>query len=443
MNQIETNNGARKRRVPVWAKALIGLGILGAAFFALYPHLKSMMPDTLSVEHMVRDMATDYVLALKNWKPHYPGLLVLMPFLIWAALQWGKRQFTIRHSSLAPHKKSLGLFGRRSRLTVLTIIGYTALILCVVHIDIAMTVPTVPQSVISHIVKVLRACIQGDKSGSMDTTLLNGIKDKADGEVKEEKDGSKVKVDNGGPDKFMVHDQPADKKSGTSRAYWMKVATSFFVHNLMNLDPYNTDHVCLQRFDMSVYMVWPLSNDRYAVEIQAEHMDDDVGSGTNFAGPTAFVPDVGPLQFIYDYYSKDDESPPDSTNVDVLITDGYDAVDAERRAELVKLFLKAKIKLYVIGLGDGWNDPKNPMDMDKFVTELNLADPDHNSGQVFRAQEPGQMKAAMEQIKQVQKHLEVVQEKQTYRDVDYVFIIVAAGFFGIFIVAASAAGRNL
>jgi hypothetical protein len=53
------------------------------------------------------------------------------------------------------------------------------------------------------------------------------------------------------------------------------------------------------------------------------------------------------------------------------------------------------------------------------------------------------MQAAMETIKQLQKHLEVVKEEQTYRDVDYVFIILAAGFFGIFIVSASAAGRNL
>jgi hypothetical protein len=443
VNQINANNGARKRRVPAWLKVIMALGILATASFAFYPHLRSMLPETLAVQQMLQDMATDYVEALRHWRPHYPELLVLMPFLVWAALQWGKRQFTIRHSSLAPHRKSLGLFGRRSKLTALTIIGYSALILSCLHLDIAMTVPTVPQAVISHIVKVLRACIQGDKSGSMDTELNKGIPEKADSAVKEEEDGAKVKVDNGGPDKFIVHEKPAEKKSKTSRAYWMKVATDFFVHNLMTLDPYNTDHVCLQRFDMDVYMVWPLSNDRYAVEIQAQHMDDDVGSGTNFAGPTAFVPEVGPLQFIYDYYDKDEESPPDSTNVDVLITDGYDALDAERRAELVKLFLKRKIKLYVIGLGDGWNDPDKPMDLDKFVTELNAADPDHNSGQVFRAQEPGQMQAAMETIKQLQKHLEVVKEEQTYRDVDYVFIILAAGFFGIFIVSASAAGRNL
>ena len=131
---------------------------------------------------------------------------------------------------------------------------------------------------------------------------------------------------------------------------------------------------------------------------------------------------------------------PDATFVDIIVTDGYDAIDPERRKELEDLYISFGIKLYVIGLGDGWSDATKPLDLEKFANELHKADP--KNGFVFRAAEPGEMTRAMQAIDENERHEEMVKSVQTHREVDEAFIAAAIAFYLLYLALASQAGRN-
>ncbi len=165
--------------------------------------------------------------------------------------------------------------------------------------------------------------------------------------------------------------------------------------------------------------------------LRTTHITENVGGGTNF---------VVALKKAYDYLLAN--TGPASTRVLVMNTDGYDSIDPEKRKELIKLYIDAKIKFYVIGLGEGWKEQADgtKMDLQKFAEELNQADP--TSGFVYRASNPGQMQKAMEAIDAQERSQEVWETLDTSRDVAYVFIIGAIACGIIFLGLASLAGRN-
>lgn len=383
----------------------------------------------------------DYINGLRDWHLMYPGFLWLMPIGIWAALFWGKRQISVKHSTLDPHQNLMGWRGLMGRLSVLIILAYASLIGFAVNLDLAMTVPTVPEASQVKLARTRFICIQKDSSGSMTTKLLKGMAETADGDAKANNDPSAVKVDNGGSEKFVIQDQVKEQPPVLeTRSDWATEVANYFIKRRMSMDILDTDRVCLQRFDMDTYMVAPLSADKIALELRTKHLNENVGGGTNFAGPTGFVTDVGPLQFVYDYFVHERKLHPDAVFVDIMVTDGYDAIDPERRKELEDLFLQFNIKFYVIGLGDGWSDPTKPLDLEKFATELHKSDP--KSGFVFRASEPGEMTKAMQKIDENEQHEEIVKTVQTHREVDDAFIAAALAFYLLYLGLACIAGRN-
>ncbi|MDR3613187.1 MAG: hypothetical protein P4L53_06455 [Candidatus Obscuribacterales bacterium] len=390
---------------------------------------------------LIVNMWHDYIHALNDWHLLHPLALWLMPVGIWAALFWGKRQISIKHSTLDPHQNLMGWRGLTGRWSALLAVSYVCLLGFAVNLDLAMTVPTVPEASQIRLAKTRFVCIQKDSSGSMLTELLKGMAEKADQDAAATNDPSAVKVDNGGAEKFVVQDQVKEQpKELKTRSDWATEVALYFIKRRMTMDLLNTDQVCLQRFDMDTYMVAPFSADKIALEMRVNHLNENVGGGTNFGGPTGFVTDVGPLQFAYDYFVHERKLHPDATFVDIMVTDGYDAIDPERRKELEDLFVAFGIKFYVIGLGDGWSDPTKPLDLEKFAKELNKADP--KSGFVFRASEPGEMKRAMQKIDENEQHEEMVKTVQTHREVDDAFIAAALAFYLLYLVFASLAGRN-
>jgi hypothetical protein len=202
------------------------------------------------------------------------------------------------------------------------------------------------------------------------------------------------------------------------------------IRHRMTGDLYNTDRFCLLRFDDDLYEMAPLTSDKTAVYLRTAHITENVGGGTNF---------VVALQKAYDYFVFN--SAASATRVLVINTDGYDSIDPEKRKELIAKYIEAHIKLYVIGLGEGWKAQKDGtvLDLQKFADELHLADA--TSGYVYIASNPGQMQIAMEAIDAQEKSQEIVEAVPTSREVDYVFIFgaIACGlaFFGL----ATAAGR--
>jgi hypothetical protein len=281
-------------------------------------------------------------------------------------------------------------------------------------------------------------CGAFDSSGSMETTLAKGITELGDANPFTTMDPSALKVDNGGSDKIKVPSgteaAPA-KDVPMTRVLGAQLAARYLVRQLMTPDALNTNRFCMFRFDTDSYILSPLTTDQIVAGLRTAHIPENVGGGTNFAG----VSDngIGILQKLYDYFVNN--TPDDSVRVAFLITDGYDSVDPQRRKDLIQLYKDAHIHFYVIGLGDGWQKGATKLDLELFADELHAAD--SHSGFVFRADEPGAMKEAMASVARLEKSQMIVETVETYRDVDYAFIVVAGVFIFMFFGLATLAGR--
>jgi hypothetical protein len=370
--------------------------------------------------------------------PHYSHfyMIGLLPLLLLGAAVWGKRQMTIRHSTLVPHKNMLGVAGIKTRWSLLIAIGYLCLATSVTNVDLALMQPQVPQAKIKHVVKTHKACGGIDSSGSMTTVLNDGVPEVADAAAAANNDPAAVTVDNRGSDKMVVQaPKKEEKPHPQTRIDAAQMAMRYLVSELMTDDPLNTNLVCMFRFDMDSYILSPLTNDKIVAMLRTAHINENTGGGTNFAGLSDSG--IGILQKLYDYFIANTAE--DSARVEFLITDGYDSIDPQRRKDLVALYKEAHIHFYVIGLGDGWKEGSTKLDLEKFADELHAADP--LSGIVFRARNPGAMKAAIAQVASLEKSQEIVETVETYRDVDYAFIAVAGGLIIIFFGLATLARR--
>lgn len=377
----------------------------------------------------------DYWSALLH--PHFDNYVYIffLPVLLLAVAVWGRRQLVIRHSTLAPHENMTGLGGLKSKWSLTLALAYLCLGLAVTNVNLAAMGPTVPQARVEHIVQQREVCAAFDSSGSMTTVLQEGMKDIADDEAKAKNDPTAVTVDNRGSDKLYVQGKKKDEPPHPmTRAEGGQLAARYLVRHRMNDDPLNTDRFCMFRFDMDSYMMVPLTSDKIVVTLRTAHITENVGGGTNFAGLSDSG--IGILQKYYDYFTTQTKST--SVRVAILVTDGYDAIDPQRRKELIALYKEAHILLYVIGLGEGWKEG-NTLDLQKFADELHAADP--HSGIVFRASNPGQMQKAMEEIDSREKALEQVESLETYRQVDYAFISLAVFLILLYFAFATLARR--
>jgi hypothetical protein len=366
----------------------------------------------------------DYWNALLH--PDYvrPLLFLAFPVLLFLATLWGKRQITIRHSSLVPHQGTYSW-------SLLTGLAYLFLVLCLAHLNVAISGPQVADSMVQHLMNTRDICVVNDSSGSMLTVLKDGVKEVSDDEAKATNDPKAVTVDSGNNNKLFVGgNKEADPNAPLTRIRGAQLAARYLIRHRMSTDPYNTDRFCLMRFDDDLYELAPLTNDKVALMLRTTHITENVGGGTNF---------VVALKKAYDYFIAN--SAPDSTRVLVINTDGYDSIDPEKRKEDIALYKEAHIKLYVIGLGEGWTEqtPENTLDLQKFADELHAADP--TSGIVFKASNPGQMQKAMEAIDAQERSQEVFETVEKSRDVDGVFILASIFCGLIFLGLATAAGR--
>jgi hypothetical protein len=384
----------------------------------------------MKIPHLLGDyltMATnafhDYWQALLHPNFVHPSLILLMPVLLFCSLMWGTRQVKIRHSALAPHK------GLQSW-SAIVLLGYGALALGSANLDVALMAPQVPQAVEQHLVQTRNVCVANDGSGSMTTELNEGIPDVGDAQAQSTNDPTAVTVTSRTNDKAFV--QGTQKQEAPphkmNRADAAQMASGFLIGHRMTIDPMNTDRFCLFRFDDDLYVLAPLSNDKVALLLRSKHITENVGGGTNF---------INALQKAYDYFIHNTST--DSTRVLVMNTDGFDSIDPQKRKELIDLYVAAHIRFYVIGLGDGWKEG-NTLDLQKFADELHKADP--RSGIVFRAQNPGQMKLAMEAIDAQEASNEIFELKQINREVDGVFILGSVFFVFMFLGFATIARRN-
>ena len=368
----------------------------------------------------------DYWTALSHPQFTRFHFIWLLPVLLYLVALWGKRQITIRHSTLAPHT------GTRSWSTII-VLGYVFLALSVINLDLALMGPTVPETTVQRLVQTRNVCVLNDNSGSMSTVLEDNVKELTDDEAKAKahNDPTAVTVDSGNSFKLFVpgSDKKDEAPHKMTRAEGAQLAARYLIRHRMTEDPMNTDRFCLMRFDDDLYMMAPLTNDKLVLMLRTVHITENVGGGTNF---------IVALQKAYDYMMAPGVVSPGGVRVVIFNTDGYDSIDPDKRAQFIAMYKEAHIKLYVIGLGEGWKEG-NELDLQKFADELHKADP--QSGIVFRASNPGQMQKAMEKIDELERAQEIFETQQINREVDYAFILGALSFAILFFVAASLARR--
>ncbi len=366
----------------------------------------------------------------------FGALVVLLPLVLYG---WHRRQITIRHSSLVPHK------GMRRRWSVLLIMSYVALGGMTVSADLALMGPRQPAAVVEHIVQERNVCVFGDRSGSMDSVLQDGIKELSDDESKAKGDPKAKVVDNGGSDKLIVASSTAGAPAPSeelvagkaTRVDGMYLAIRFLIRHRMTNNPAETDRFCIMTFDTDTYVMTPLSRSKQVLMLRTVHLKENTGGGTNFFGPARGSSGIGPLQKALDFFGK--YTGKDAANVVVIITDGNDSGDPVRMQQLMALYQEAHLRLYIIGLGDGWKKDNN-LDLQKFADSLHAADP--TNGIVFWAQNPGQMNAAMERINAIEKRQEKIKSVQTYEETPF-WYLVSTVFFGLLFVGLSLFVRRI
>ncbi len=139
------------------------------------------------------------------------------------------------------------------------------------------------------------------------------------------------------------------------------------------------------------------------------------GGGTNFDGPSKKASRTGAIagsirHFIEMHATK--------TRVLIMVTDGEDEMDPDRMAVLAKLIHDEHIRMYVLGVGEGWGKDKKS-DLQKFVELPEVA------GQVIPIGDARQMREAFDRIDKLEKsdtEIEILKHAQEL----YPFIAMAA-----------------
>jgi hypothetical protein len=277
----------------------------------------------------------------------------------------------------------------------------------------------------------------------MQSVLQEGIKELGDDEAKATKDPTAKTVDNGGSDKLLIQ-APGSGPAPTedlvpgkaTRVDAMYLAMRYMIRHRMSDNPQETDRFCIMTFDTDTYIMAPLSTSKQVLLLRTAHLKENSGGGTNFFGPSSTDGGIGPIQKAADFFAKYTEK--NSVNVVIIITDGQDSGDPVRIQQLLSLYREAHLRLYVIGLGEGWTE-NNTLDLQKFADAIHATDP--TNGIVFRAQNPGQMEQAMATIDRLEKSQEVILSVQTYEETPFWFLIATVVSAVLAVLFALAARR--
>ena len=175
------------------------------------------------------------------------------------------------------------------------------------------------------------------------------------------------------------------------------------------------DRVGLITFDDRCYYNEPIGKP----EAVAKKLDAILynGGGTNFDGPSRSSSNTGAIAGSIKHFV---EMHATKTRVLIMVTDGEDNIDEDRANVLAKAIHDEHIKMYVLGVGEGWTKSEKP-DLQKFVERPDVA------GQVIRVGDAQQMREAFDRIDKLEKsdtEIEVLKHAQEL----YPYLAFAAFF---------------
>jgi Ca-activated chloride channel family protein len=161
------------------------------------------------------------------------------------------------------------------------------------------------------------------------------------------------------------------------------------------------DRIALLLFNDESFYCWPLSRDLEVVERRVRQIDRYVTGGTNFDSPN------GAIQGAIDHIREMSEA---QTRVLILVTDGEAFLDRRRSDELVRQILELNIRVYVLGVGQGWLDNSSlTRDLRRIVEAVN--------GSVIPIGNDAQMRAAFATINQLERSSVQIERSVTYLEI--------------------------
>jgi len=161
------------------------------------------------------------------------------------------------------------------------------------------------------------------------------------------------------------------------------------------------DRIALLLFNDESFYSWPLSRDLEVVERRVQQIDRYVTGGTNFDSPN------GAMQGAIDHMREMSDA---QTRVLILVTDGEAFMDRRRSEELVRQIRELNIRVYVLGVGQGWvtNSPLT-RDLRQVVEAVN--------GSVITIGNDAQMRAAFATINQLERSSVQIERSVTYLEI--------------------------
>lgn len=275
------------------------------------------------------------------------------------------------------------------RFQLIGLVSQALFLISMLATNLWLAEPVIPVSNETRTLETRDIFIAVDKSGSMDSRI----------------------VDNEG----NLHDRKIDAAAQ---------AVKFFVARRTG------DRVGLSVFDDNTYMHWPMTDNLKIILKKADLIAQYSGGGTNFESPT------GPIQTALDHWKEYGRA---KTKVLIMVSDGEAPISDERMVELSKQMRALGGKIYLIGIGETWTDPAKAGESQVQAIKKLVADLD---GRIFAAADEKQMLDAVATIDALEKSDVKVEVVTTYRDVSFYFALVACLFLLLFFASVALTGER-
>lgn len=313
----------------------------------------------------------------------YPFLLALIVGIIPMLWLASRRRKTVGHSQVGLHRnvKSMPIFGWIP--TVL--LALTWVVLCV-----AISGPRLTEVTEKQTIQARDFVVVVDVSGSMSATLSDPAQQTF-----------------AGPTGGTNPSDPAARPP--TRANAARQGVKLFVERR------NGDRLALLLFDDDCYYVWPFTTDMTLIQKKLPLIDQYNGGGTNFGGPDPDRPwsKTGGIQGAINHFK---ELAASKTKVLIMVTDGEDSINPRRFDELTAQMKALGIKIYVLGVGEGWvSGGQN--DLRRFVEGL--------GGKVIPVGDAQQMRDGFETIDRLEKSTVEIDRIQGFREIYQYFLFAA------------------
>lgn len=188
------------------------------------------------------------------------------------------------------------------------------------------------------------------------------------------------------------------------------------------------DRVALLLFDDDCYYSWPLSTDLNVIRQKNNGVSKYNGGGTNFEGPTsANDTRMGAIQGSINHFKELGQA---KSKVLILVTDGEASISDQRFAELSEQLSDLNIKIYVLGVGEGWVNNSSMTQPLRRLTET-------AGGQVIVVGDAQQMRDGFNTIDALEKSRIEVEKNVSYREIYHLFVMASVGLGFLFLIASA------